>query len=91
MIDPHGFLYDAMLQYISYHPELAEKLILFNPTDVEEEMLVGFNPMQQANYYQVLSKQVDIAAESVAKVWSEDSDDTPDSSGDANDNDDPDD
>ena len=77
LIDPHGFLYDAMLQYISFYPKLAEKLILFNPTDVEEEMLVGFNPMQQANYYKVISKQVDIAAESVAKVWCEDSDDTP--------------
>ena len=77
LIDPHGFLYDAVLAYISYHPELAEKLILFNPTDVEEEMLVGFNPMQRANHYKVLSKQVDIAAESVAKVWCDKSDETP--------------
>jgi len=77
LIDPHGFLYDAMLQYISFYPKLAEKLVLFNPTDVEEEMLVGFNPMQRANHYKVLSKQVDIAAESVAKVWSDKSDETP--------------
>ena len=32
LFDPHGFLYDSMVNYLSFFPELAEKVILFDPT-----------------------------------------------------------
>ena len=45
LIDPHGSLYDEVLHYVAHEkPELAERLVLFNPAQ-ETEHIIGFNPV----------------------------------------------
>jgi hypothetical protein len=47
LIDPHGKLYDELLLYIAHgHPEVADRLILFNPAG-ETNNVLGFNPLQK--------------------------------------------
>lgn len=45
VIDPHGDLYDHLVARIAGHPELWEKVILFNPID--SDWVVGFNPLEK--------------------------------------------
>lgn len=45
LIDPHGEVYDDLVHYLSHRrPELASRVILFDPAD-QAEMVLGFNPL----------------------------------------------
>jgi len=45
LIDPLGFLYDSLLNYISYHPQYAERIVFFNPGQ-PSNLVVGYNPFK---------------------------------------------
>lgn len=48
VIDPHGSLVDAIQHAIAHHhPELAERVILFDPSG-ETDYVLGFNPLGDA-------------------------------------------
>ncbi|MGZ8399056.1 MAG: helicase HerA domain-containing protein [Gemmatimonadales bacterium] len=45
LIDPHGQTYHELVSYLAhFRPELAERVILFNPSD-QSEAVLGFNPI----------------------------------------------
>ena len=45
LLDPHGSLYHSVIDYAAhYHPKLAERFVLFNPSDPQKG-IVGFNPI----------------------------------------------
>ncbi len=76
VIDPHGSLYDHIVNFLSCFPKLAEKVILFNPAK-EQSLCCGFNPLKRWNYFSDLTVQVRYLTAVVAKVWEEDSKKTP--------------
>lgn len=76
LIDPHDQLYQNMVNYLSHFPELAEKVVLFNPGQ-KGENYVGFNPLKQSRIFPELSTQVNYITSGAAKVWEEDSKNTP--------------
>ena len=45
LIDPLGFLYQSVVNFISHHPEYADKVIFFDPTRPSDYM-VGYNPIK---------------------------------------------
>lgn len=45
LIDPHGSAYEGLLHYLSHsRPDLAKRVVLFDPAD-QSEMVLGFNPL----------------------------------------------
>ncbi|MGB1234675.1 MAG: helicase HerA domain-containing protein [Planktomarina sp.] len=45
LLDPHGTLYDEILQFASHrHPRLADRIVTFNPAQ-DIDHIVGFNPV----------------------------------------------
>lgn len=45
LIDPHGQTYHELVSYLAhFRPELAERVILFDPSD-QSEAVLGFNPI----------------------------------------------
>lgn len=76
LIDPHNQLYQNMVNYLSHFPELAEKVILFNPGQ-KEDKFVGFNPLRQSRIFPEISTQVKYITVGAAKVWEEESKNTP--------------
>lgn len=77
LIDPHGELYDEIVDYIAQeHPSYADRLILFNPGGDRDNVL-GFNPAagKQIATVQVIAKTFVSAC---LKAWGqENSKDTP--------------
>lgn len=75
LIDPHGSLYNAVLEYIASEqsPRLAERVILFNPAG-ESDQIVGFNPIPNV---QRLSYAVDTLVAACFKAWGQNSDSYP--------------
>lgn len=57
LIDPLGFLYDSVVNYIAYHPEHAGRVVFFDPGK-PSEMLVGYNPLK----FDVMKRDASIAA-----------------------------
>jgi hypothetical protein len=83
LIDPHGFLYDSLVAYISFNPDLAKKTILFNPADWKNQ-IVGFNPMvkwtridERGVERSEMSKQIDYLTTGIAHIWADEKTNTP--------------
>ena len=76
LIDPHEQLYQNMVNFLATFPELAEKVILFDPSP-KGDKYVGFNPLRRTNIFPEISTQVRYITSGVAKVWEEDSKNTP--------------
>lgn len=74
LIDPHGFLYDDILQWLAYVQPQRE-IILFEPAD--QNRIVGFNPFQDRGSGD-LSTLVDRKVQATVKAWgAENGDQTP--------------
>ncbi len=71
LIDPLGFLYDSVVNYIAHHPEYADRVVFFNPTEPSDYM-VGYNPLRRARYYPSLAEQVRSLTVSMIKVFETD-------------------
>lgn len=69
LIDPHGSLYDMVVNWLAYtDPQLSE-IILFNPSDTEK--IVGFNPFRldgQKAEERIMTK-ADSMVEATLRVW----------------------
>ena len=44
LIDPLGFLYQSVVNFIAHHPEYADRVVFFDPTQPSDYM-VGYNPL----------------------------------------------
>src|SRR5205085_1723765 len=74
LIDPHGMLYDEVLQYAAHHV-LERHIVLLNLS--EPKAIIGFNPFQRIEGADV-SVQVDEKTALTLAAWSaRDSDETP--------------
>lgn len=84
LIDPHGKLYDDLLLYIAHEcPEVADRLILFNPAK-ETDHVLGFNPLFKARNsdgtvnLDDLDYRIGTMVSACLKVWGQnDTDKTP--------------
>lgn len=76
LIDPHGSLYDHVVNFLAHHPKYADRVILFDPTK-PQEFWPGFNPLKRTSYFPDLTVQVRHIIGAAAKVWEEDSKRTP--------------
>jgi hypothetical protein len=76
LIDPHGYLYQNIINFLGYFPEIAERVVLFNPAE-NSRFYVGFNPLKRSSYFGDMTVQVRFLTEGIAKVWEEDSKKTP--------------
>ncbi|MEM7241240.1 MAG: type IV secretion system DNA-binding domain-containing protein [Pseudomonadota bacterium] len=73
LIDPHGSLYEDVLHYVSHEkPELADRLVLFNPAQ-ETEHVIGFNPVVTDGEH--LDYLLDSLVSACLKAWGQDSTD----------------
>ena len=70
LLDPHGLLYDSILQYIAHAglPSLAERVILFNPAE-DLDYVLGYNPIRQGEPIEPLAENI---VDSCLKVWGQD-------------------
>lgn len=67
LIDPHGTLYDDLVQWCAYHDVFRHRTIhLINPGS--EESTVGFNPLW-VRPDEDASRRVDRVVDACAKVW----------------------
>lgn len=69
LIDPHGSLYDMVVNWLAYtDPQLSE-IILFNPSDTEK--IVGFNPfrLDGAKSEERIMTKADSMVEATLHVW----------------------
>jgi hypothetical protein len=69
LIDPHGTLYDMVVNWLAYtDPQLSE-IILFNPSDTEK--IVGFNPfwLDGAKTEERIMTKADSMVEATLHVW----------------------
>ena len=74
LIDPHGYLYNSILQWLEEIGWPENNIILFDPSD--QEFVTGFNPLKIS--LKDLSFHVDAMVRACAKVWGgEDTDRTP--------------
>lgn len=76
LIDPHGYLYDDLINWFSSYPEVFKhkKVVLFNPAS--DDYFLGFNPF--IHHSLDISHQVDTMVNACAKAWgAEDMDSTP--------------
>ena len=75
LIDPHGSLYQAVLEYCCYNRRFIKKdIILLNPSAGDH--VVGFNPFRQTA--SEISVQVDQMIASTIRAWDmHDTDETP--------------
>ena len=64
LIDPHGSLYDDLLQWLTYLRPRRE-IVLFNPS--YQQRIVGFNPFRFRDA--ALSTQVDRLMRATLKAW----------------------
>jgi len=71
LIDPLGFLYQAMVNYIAHHPQYAERVIFFDATK-PSEYLVGYNPLKPPHDPAKLQARVNAVTESLMKVFETD-------------------
>lgn len=77
LIDPLGGLYHAMVHYIAEHPEYAERVVFFDPTQ-PSPYVVGYNPLQypgvrhDAPHAPDVSVKVDGIVSSLLKVFETD-------------------
>ena len=76
LIDPHGGIYQNMVNFICHFPELAKKVIFLNPVE-DKSFYAGFNPLKRRSYFKDLTVQVRFQTEAIAKAWEEDSKKTP--------------
>jgi hypothetical protein len=68
VFDPHGALIDAILLVIAHrHPELAERVILFDPSG-ETDHVLGFNPLGDAARLDP-DAAVNLMVSSCLKAW----------------------
>jgi len=74
--DPHGFLYDHMVNWFAHNPQFADKVVLFNPSHAEE-FWPGFNPLRRVSYFPDIAVQVRHITNAAAQVWEEESKTTP--------------
>lgn len=77
LIDPLGGLYHAMVHYIAEHPQYAERVVFFDPTQ-PSPYVVGYNPLQYPEvqdddpYSPDVSVKVDGIVNSLLKVFETD-------------------
>ena len=71
LIDPHGFLYDDLVRWLTYLDPKRE-VILFEPSS--DDRIVGFNPFQQKGTGD-LSILVDRRVQATVKAWGADNSD----------------
>jgi hypothetical protein len=64
LIDPHGFLYEDILRWLTYVRPRRE-IVLFNPS--LESRIVGFNPFRPGPDH--ISTQVDRRVRATVKAW----------------------
>lgn len=76
VIDPHGSLYKDVVSFVARFPRLAKRIILFNPGE-EQSLWPGFNPLARTSYLGDVAVQVKYLTNAVAKVWGEESKETP--------------
>lgn len=76
VIDPHGGLYEGVVNFVARFPRLAERVVFFDPTR-EQSLWPGFNPLARVDYLPDLAVQVKYVVRAVAKVWEEESKRTP--------------
>lgn len=73
LLDPHGSLYEDVLHYVAHErPELAERLVLFNPAQ-ETECVIGFNPVVTDGGH--LDYLLDSLISACLKAWGQDNTD----------------
>jgi hypothetical protein len=73
LIDPHGFLYDDIVKWCTYH-YFDEDIILLNPS--EGDYVNGFNPFRRSQAE--LSVQIDNQITVILRAWgATDSNETP--------------
>lgn len=73
LLDPHGSLYDDVLHYVAHErPELADRLVLFNPAQ-ETEHVIGFNPVVSDS--DRLDYLLDSLISACLKAWGQDNTD----------------
>lgn len=65
LIDPHGQLYEDVLNFVAYMQNPAQEVILFDPS--YEQRIVGFNPFRPQPGD--VSTQADRLVQSTVKAW----------------------
>lgn len=76
LIDPLGPLFDRVVNWLAHHPEHAKDVIIISPGDTNPYW-PGFNPLKQVDYIQDLQVHADMIADSIAKVFGDDRQNTP--------------
>lgn len=76
LIDPHGELYQHLVNFLAHFPKLAKKVIFFNPAEAKP-FYAGFNPLKRTSYFPDITVQVRFLTAGMAKVWEEESKRTP--------------
>jgi hypothetical protein len=71
LITPHAEIYNHMENFISHFPELAKKVVFFNPAQIADRY-VGFNPLKKSKYYPVTSVHIDQIVDCSLAVWRDD-------------------
>lgn len=71
LIDPLGFLYDSLVNYVAHHPEHAERVVFFNP-GAPSDLVVGYNPFRFEREQGDRSAFVKALAMSLIKVFETD-------------------
>ena len=76
LIDPHGTLYDDIVQWLSYHNLLNRNIILLNPS--QGDYVTGFNPFAHADTEEYISERVEYQITATIRAWGlQSTDETP--------------
>ena len=66
LLDPHGSLYEAVVDYCARYPTLARNVVLLNPS--AGDAVVGFNPFQRTSEDSI-AVQVDNRITATMHAW----------------------
>ncbi len=76
LIDPHGELFDNVAAYCATRPELARRVILFDPSSCGP-YVVGFNPIAPRDYLPDPAVQAEKFIDAVKRVMHQDAETQP--------------
>ena len=72
VVDPHGELYENLVNYCANKKILHKRVVLFNPSDFNSSYVMGFNPLAKLHPNEDINVKADKFIEIVKRIMSQD-------------------